>query len=126
MSIVIGNKSFVGRNVTISNNKIIIDGIDITDQLPDQKKYEIIVTGDVDKIECDVCDKITVNGNVESLSTLSGNVECHDVTNSIQTQSGDVECGNIGGNVTTMSGDVDVQGHINGKVNTMSGDVKHR
>jgi len=107
--IIIGNSKFSGRNVTISNNRVIIDGKDVTDNLPEQKTYNIQVDGNIDRIKCDACDKIIVTGEVGQ----------------IQTQSGDVECGNVKGSVSTMSGDVDCDS-ISGSVSTMSGDIKHR
>lgn len=106
MAIVIGNQTFSGRSLTISNNRIIIDGVDITANLPDQKTFNIDVTGDVDRIDVDACQKIHVNGSVGQVQTTSGDVECGDVRGSITTMSGDVDCGNVGGSIQTMSGDV--------------------
>jgi len=97
-----------GRNVTIRNGKVIVDGKDVT---PDAKEINISVTGNVDRLEADACSKISVTGDVGSVATQSGDVDVG---------------GNIGGSVQTMSGDVDCGGAIAGSVNTMSGDIKSR
>jgi hypothetical protein len=104
--VTIGNKVFTGNNVTISDNRIIIDGKDVTNQLPDQKEYHIQIDGNIEKLECEVCQKITVNGTVKNIKTLSGDVECKDVLGSIQTMSGNIDCENINGSVSTMSGNI--------------------
>jgi hypothetical protein len=106
MAIIIGNQTFNGRSVTISNNRVIIDGADITSQLPDQKTFNIEVTGNVDSICADSCSKIKVNGTVGQIKTLSGDVECGNVTGSISTMSGDVDCETVGGSVSTMFGNI--------------------
>jgi hypothetical protein len=118
----INNNGYVGRNIVINNGKIIIDGKDVT---PDSKTITIDIVGDIDSLSVDSCQTIKVQGDVNSLRTTSGDIECRDVKTDIKTTSGDVECGNIGGSVTTVSGDVK-SGTIGGSVKTMSGDIKHR
>jgi len=122
MAININGKSFVGRNIVMSGNKIIIDGVDVT---PDSKNIEITVNGNLDSLKVDMCDKITVNGNVNELSTTSGDVDCKDVTGDVKTLSGDIECGNVGGSVQTTSGDIKAE-NITGSAKTLSGDIKYR
>lgn len=103
-----GNKISASGNITVSNGKVIVNGIDVT---PDLKQISIVVTGDVETIKVDACNEITVKGLVK------GN---------ISTQSGDINIEqSVGGSVTTMSGDVDC-GNISGSVSTMSGDIKYR
>lgn len=101
----IDGKTFIGNNVVIDGNKVIIDG-----QVQDGE-----LIGDVN---------ITVHGDVESLSLSSGTVKANKAGR-IQTHSGDVECGDVNGSVSTMSGSVEC-GNISGSVSTMSGSVKHR
>ena len=103
----INGMTFSGSNVSISGNRVSIDGVD---QTPDSKNITITVTGDLESIKADAVEKITINGMVK------GNVK---------TMSGDVECDNIGGDVETMSGDV-TAGAIAGKVKTMSGDIRFK
>ena len=102
----INNNSYAGRNITIINGKVTIDGKDVT---PDSKTITIDIVGDVDNISVDSCQTIKVQGDVNSLRTTSG----------------DIECGNIGGSVTTVSGDIKAE-NISGSVKTVSGDIKHR
>jgi hypothetical protein len=97
-----------GRNISISNNRIFVDGKDVT---PDAKDIKIEIVGNVDRMEADCCNRVFVTGD----------------TGSVATQSGDVEIGgSVSGSVQTMSGDVDCGGAIGGSVSTMSGDIKHR
>lgn len=118
--IIINEKSFSGRNVIINNNKVIVDGIDVT---PDTKEINISVEGNINELTVDVCKTININGNVYELQTTSGDVQCNDVNNGIKTTSGDVECNNVTGNIQTTSGDVTAN-EINGSVKTVSGDIK--
>ena len=107
-------------NITMTNNKILIDGKDVT---PSEKQIYIIVNGDINKLECDVTEEINVIGNVKSVNTSSGDVTIGGgVQNSVLTNSGDVSVkGNTGG-VKTMSGDVKAK-NINGSISSISGDI---
>lgn len=125
MAIIIDNQTFYGNNVTIRNNKIIVDGVDVTNQLPDQKTYNIKIDGNVDKLDVATCNELKISGDVKDLSTASGDVYCANITGNISTQSGDVDCGGVGGSISTMSGDVTCE-TVAGSVKTMSGDIKHR
>lgn len=122
MSVVIinGNR-FEGNNITIKNNKVLIDGKDMT---PDSKEINITVEGNVDGLDVDYCNNLNVTGNVNTLRSGSGDVTCNDVYNGVQTGSGDVECNKINGYVQTGSGNVKAQ-IISGSVKTGSGDIKY-
>jgi len=113
--------SYVGKSISIVNGVVTIDGKKIETS---DKQINIEITGDVEKLSVDVCEKITVNGSVHSLSTISGDVDCGDVGGNVGTQSGEVDCNKIGGSVNTQSGDVTSSGDIGGDVETLSGDVK--
>lgn len=65
--------------------------------------------------------RIEIYGDVQNLSTKSGDVVVHGNCNSVSTASGDVTC-NQAGMVHTMSGDVHAD-NIGGDVSTMSGDI---
>lgn len=92
-----------GNNIVISKGKIMIDGVDVT---PEGKEINIIIDGNIEKLEADACDKIEVKGTVNNLKTMSGDVQCGNVNGSVSTMSGDVKCGTISGSVSTMSGDI--------------------
>lgn len=102
-SIIINGKSFVGRNIIISDDKVIVDG---------------------QQVECDAEKQfdITINGTVESLETKSGNVRVSGSVNRIKTVSGDVTVKECAGHINTISGDVKAK-TIDCSVNTVSGDI---
>ena len=108
--IVINGKtiSASGRNVSIINNRVIVDGKDVTPDLAETKEINIMVEGPIERLQVDACNKIGVRGNVGSIKTQSGNVDIlsGNVQGSVQTMSGDVTCGNIAGSVSTMSGNI--------------------
>jgi hypothetical protein len=121
----INNSDYVGRSITISGNKIIIDGKDVTSDHKDSKTITISVTGNLESLDVDYCDKIEINGNVNKAKTGSGDINCSNINNGAQTGSGDIECEIINGDVQTGSGDVKTT-TITGSVKTGSGDIKYR
>ncbi|QFT40052.1 MULTISPECIES: hypothetical protein [unclassified Vibrio] len=102
-SVSIDGRSFTGRSICIIGDKVIVDGVEQAGEL----------VGDI---------QVKVDGNVESLQTISGDVVANDI-GSVTTTSGDVECQSITGNVKTISGDVRSR-QIGGSVNTVSGSIK--
>lgn len=120
--IVINNKAVIGNNISILNNKVIVDGKEI--DLEKALTVNIQVEGSINSISADVCNTINVTGNVGTLSTVSGDVQCADVHTSVQTTSGDVKCGDVKGSVKTVSGDV-IANTVNGSVNTVTGDIHY-
>jgi autotransporter translocation and assembly factor TamB len=107
-------------SISVVNGKIMIDG---KDQTPDSKNIDIKIEGNVDELKVDYCNRLTVEGVTNNVTTSSGDVNVnHNVGGSINTSSGDVECGDVKGNVRTSSGDVKAR-EISGSVNTMSGDI---
>lgn len=120
--IVINGKSYVGQSISINNGKIVIDGkIHVNEE---SKTINIYIEGNVDTLKVDSCEKVMVNGFVNSLSTMSGDVECGNVNQSVSTQSGDIECENVGGDISTQSGDIKAK-NITGSVKSMTGDIKY-
>lgn len=123
-----GNKSTIksttisnSKSVVIKNGRVWIDGQEVGAA---EKVINVNITGDVDKIDVDYCNQLTVTGNCNSLSTVSGDVKVEgDIAKNVETTSGDVRAREIGGNVKTISGDV-VASKINGSVNTVSGDIE--
>ena len=107
MSVIkINQKTYRGRNIQISGNRVIIDGKEVKDE--DQKIINITVEGDLEKLNVESAETVIVKGNVNGdAKTMSGDLEVGgDVTGNVKTMSGDVRCGNIGGKVKTMSGDI--------------------
>ena len=104
-SVDIDGRTFTGSNISIDNDRVIIDGVEQEGQF----------AGTV---------SITVNGDVGSISTGFGDIKAQSV-GKVSTGSGDVECGDVSGSVTTGSGDIKC-GRISGSASTMSGNIISR
>lgn len=97
---VIGHAS----NVVIRNGVTIVDGVPIKD-LEGSCVTHIIIQGDVQNVTTTSGD-VSVCGSVGSINCTSGDVDCGDVTGSVNTTSGDVNCGSVGCMVNTYSGNI--------------------
>lgn len=88
----VNKKSFNNcRSITINNGKVIIDGVDVTE---DSKKIEIVVNGNIESISADYVNSIKVVGNVGKAKTMSGDVSCKgSVSGKVKTMSGDIKIG---------------------------------
>lgn len=104
-SVDIDGRTFTGRNISINGDRVVVDGVEQDGQL----------VGNI---------SITVNGDVESIASGSGDIKAQSV-GKVSTGSGDVECGDVSGSVTTGSGDIKC-GRISGSASTMSGDIISR
>ena len=113
-SVVISRK---GRRFTLRGNRIEKrDG----DWYVDGKLFDF--NGEQMDLKQDIV-KIEIHGNVEKLHSEMGDVTVKGDVGSIQTASGDVQC-NEAVTISTMSGDVTCNGRPN-SVSTMSGDIKY-
>ena len=99
-----GNINIKGNNVSIINNKIFVDGKEIGTE---EKEINIIVEGNLDKLEVDCCNSIKVNGVTKDIEVSNGNI----------TISGDVK-----GNVNNINGNI-IAKVINGNCKTKNGDI---
>ncbi|EEO40318.1 hypothetical protein FSCG_01031 [Fusobacterium vincentii 4_1_13] len=99
-----GNINIKGNNVSIINNKIFVDGKEIETE---EKVINIIVEGNLDKLEVDCCNSIKVNGVTKDVEVSNGNI----------TISGDVK-----GNVNNINGNI-IAKVINGNCKTINGDI---
>lgn len=104
-NIVINGHNVVGRNIVVRNNVVTVDGKTIN--IEESKVINITVNGDLEKLDVDACDTVSISGNV---------------TGDVGTVSGDIKCGDIGGSAKTVSGDIKAK-TINGKCSTVSGDI---
>lgn len=102
-SININGQEFVGRQVTVNNGKIFVDGV----EQGKTQNGQVIVTinGNVESVEVEN-GSVTVSGDVHQVKTMSGDVHCSGVSGSVNTMSGDVVCDAIGGSASTMSGNI--------------------
>jgi hypothetical protein len=101
----INGVAYVGNSVSIVDGKVIVDGRE------QEGTLEQVVN-------------IQVQGNVEELSTVSGDVRVAGDVGSLRTTSGDVHCASVKGSVETVSGDVRAK-TVLGSVKTVSGDIGH-
>lgn len=121
-SINIAGRSFSGNSITMTGGRIIIDGVDITDQsgIEDPKTILTIkVEGDPISVKSDL--SVSVMGNVAGNVGAGGSVNCNDV-------GGDVNA-NGSVNADDITGNVDAGGSVNcddvgGSVNA-GGSVRH-
>jgi len=109
-SMIIGSS---GKNITIANGRVIIDGKDVT---PDSKGINITVHGNIDQLQVDACSKITVSGDAGSIKSQSGDIDiAGNVFGSVSTMSGDISCGDVGLRANTMSGDINRSNKLKAK-----------
>ena len=119
----INGVSYSGRNIQVTNGRVIIDGKEQSGAALSQP-ITINVAGNCGGIECG-SGNITIKGSVGGdIRAGSADVCCGDVAGNVLTGSGDVECGDVRGNIQTGSGDVNSE-KVGGNVSTMSGDISH-
>jgi hypothetical protein len=118
----INNNYHKGKSITIINGKVYIDGKDVT---PDAKEINISVEGNIENLEVDHANAISIKGDINKVKSGSGDISCGNITGGAQTGSGDIDCGVINGDVQTGSGDVNAT-TISGSVRTGSGDIKYK
>ncbi len=119
----INGKSYEGENITITNSKVFINGKEVGTE--DSKQITITVTGNIENLKVDHCEKIDIMGTIKDVQLTSGNINCGNVTGNVKTTSGDVDCSDVGGSIQTVSGNVDAS-NIKGETSTVSGNIKYR
>ena len=104
-TVIINGKLIQGNgNISVINNKIYVDGKDIT---PDAKEINIQVNGNINELKIDVANKLLIQGNVTNIQSTSADIQIKgNVLQNIRTTSGDVKCEQVLGNIKTVSGDV--------------------
>ncbi|WP_250473345.1 hypothetical protein [Caballeronia sp. GAFFF1] len=103
-SVTINGRTVTGNAISIRGKQVTVDGEVVSGE--DSPRITIEIHGDVERIEVESCDKLTVHGKAGAVSVVSGNVLCGDVGGSVQTVSGNVACRDVGGNVSTTSGTI--------------------
>lgn len=103
--VVINGKEYQGRNITIVGNQVMIDG-KVYEGNEEEKAIHIVINGDVESLDLDSCEEISIYGNAKIVKTVSGNVKCNVIEGNVSTTSGDVITKEIKGSVSTMSGDI--------------------
>ena len=76
-TITIGNRAYVSRsgNITINNNKVMIDGVDVTEEtgLEEQKEIHISIEGTVESVRLEQ-GSVTVTGDTGDVKTSQGSI----------------------------------------------------
>lgn len=103
--VTIDEREFIGRNISMIGNRVIVDGI--------TQEGELI--GDVN---------IQVFGNAEYIENTSGQVNVSGNSGNIKTVSGAVTVSGDADDISTVSGNV--ASKICGNVKTISGDINHK
>ena len=100
----IKNSSIEGNSVSIINNKIFVDGKEIETE---EKVINIIVEGNLDKLEVDCCNSIKVNGVTKDIEVSNGNIAISgDVKGNVNNVNGNIIAKVINGNCKTINGDI--------------------
>lgn len=101
-----------GESMTVMNGKTYVNGKEVNlDELANKQEdsnvYHIHIEGDVDKLEVDHCETISVTGKVRKIHTSYGSIKIEgDVDGDVHTNMGDIECGNVDGDVHTNMGSI--------------------
>lgn len=109
-----GGKFYDGLGQEIDINNL--------DSVKEAKTINITIEGDINKLDIDSCNTVTVNGNVGKVDTGSGNISCQIIQGDADTGSGNIQCDTIMGDADTGSGNIYVN-HLGGKASTGSGRV---
>ena len=100
----------VKGDITIVNGKMLVNGNPIEEYdeaTKDEKVVNITIEGDVERLEVDTCETITVNGNVKRIKTNMGSVEISgDVSGDVHANMGSITCGNIEGDCHANMGSI--------------------
>ncbi len=123
MAVIINGTKYVGgNNIVMKNGKILIDGREAN---VDSKVINILVEGDVETLDVDTAEKIGITGNVQNLTTMSGDVTTKGSVGTIKTGSGNVDVEeNCHGDIKTGSGNIKINGSLFGNANSGSGNIK--
>lgn len=101
--IIINGKEYTRKNISIINNKVMIDGKEYQEE---EKEIYIVINGDVESLDLDCCSKISIYGNVKTVNTISGDVECYTIEGNVSSISGDIISKEIKGDISTISGKI--------------------
>jgi hypothetical protein len=106
--ITINNKTYIGNSLEVRNGKVYVDG---KFSKPGEKDtiVSIHVTGDLELLTADNCNKIEILGNVSG---------------SVDSKNGDIKVeGDIKGSATSKNGDITCKGDINGSATSKNGNI---
>ncbi len=94
-------------NLTISNNKVYVNGFLIEDlKNIEEKNIKIEIYGDKNFISVDSCKTINVNGNVYNIKLTNGTITCDDIKNDVTITNGNISADKIFGKCEVVNGDI--------------------
>ncbi len=111
-TITIGGSVIANRNIgtmVINGGKITVDGKPLSelDSVPDEKVINITIQGDVERLEIDYCDKLTVTGNAKRVKSTQGDIEIKgNVEGDVHANMGAITCGNVEGDCYANMGNI--------------------
>ena len=94
MTVTINGVTYEGNNVSMINNRIIIDGKEVGET--ERAQTQIVINGNIGNLETDK--SVTVNGEITGNVTAGGSVNCDDIGGDVRA-GGSVNCDDIGGDV---------------------------
>ena len=103
--VTVNGKTYKGNNVSISNNKVYIDGK--LENQEDEKVINVVVNGNINTLTIDYCDNLEMVGDCGIVASKNGDVVIKgNVANDVTSKNGNIVCGNVGGNVETKNGNI--------------------
>jgi len=103
---IINGKVYKGDNIFVSGSKVFVDWkkVDISE---DEKNIVINVTADIESLQVDVCDSISIKGNCGSVSSKNWSVNINgDVAGDVTNKNWYITCVDVGWNVDNKNWDI--------------------
>ena len=96
-----------GGSIQIVNGKILTDGKEVEEINTDEKVINITIEGNVERLEVDYCNELTVNGTAKRVHTQCGNVTIKgDVSGVVHANCGSITCGKVEGDCHANLGSI--------------------
>ena len=100
MSVIINGKSYKGNNLSISGNKVYIDGKLVTDEdTESSEKIQITIEEGAQIETFEIDGDAEINGNVSG-NVNAGTINCNDIKGNASA-GGSIRCDDIGGNASS-------------------------
>lgn len=94
-------------NLTISNNKVYVNGFLIENlKNIEEKNIKIEIYGDKNFISVESCESVNINENVYNIKLTNGTITCDEVKNDVTITNGDIKANKIFGKCNVINGDI--------------------
>ena len=105
--VTINGKNYKGKNVSIINNKVYIDGKEATIEDNDSKEIKISIEGDIHTLDVDYCEEINISGSCAFATSKNGNFIINgEVRGNVESKNGNIICKGVLGDVNTKNGNI--------------------